>query len=585
LKAAGTTDYHTTGQTITVEKPSITSVTPNAVDATAATTLTFAGFGLDSNIKIKVIASSASCNADNSDTSNVLTGGDGFTLGSNNARTIQATKSVTLNTATENLAGNAAKVCVLIPTTSSGNANYEDTALEIEVRGTARNLVVQTNGYGFLAGSSPTAATTPFVVKIVDAGGNTVTTDEQHGVTQIVATVTTTPTTHSFGSDTPVLGGTTTLATTSVSGVTTWTDLTIDLWGGRTSNLASDGYKLTFTATTLSGTTMTSTTVVSSAFVVGGIAKKVIFDTEPAGCVAAAACTTQPVVRVVDAGNTNVPDKYSGIQTVTITIQTDTSCDHSSQTLYSGWQIAGSITHIWAAGGGSAQLASTEGTTDVSAGTTCTVSNSVCTFSGLTFKYWAIDIVLRFTATMPTATVHTMTNGGDDNQYVDTSALTVKGNAAKIALVFDSTDWVSGWDCQYTGYTNGHPQVTCPSIEAHDASDNALYKMCVHGVTRVTATITSTHTPAPSLSGAVTQLHRNGATKYFDYFRVDQHAKDLELTFTATAPTHFADMTTTTIVTSTFDVYKLFYRRTITLTPHKYEFSNNDEGTNSPATP
>ena len=160
LKAAGTTDYHTTGQTITVEKPSITSITPNVVDATAATTLTFDGFGLDNNIKIKIIASSASCNTDASDTNFVLTGGDGFTLGSNNPRTIQATKSVTLNTATENLAGNAAKVCVLIPTTSSGNVNYEDTALEIEVRGTARNLVVQTNGYGFLAGSSPTAAST-----------------------------------------------------------------------------------------------------------------------------------------------------------------------------------------------------------------------------------------------------------------------------------------------------------------------------------------------------------------------------------------------------------------------------------------
>ena len=51
--------------------------------------------------------------------------------------------------------------------------------------------MVQTTGYGFLAGASPTAATTPFVVKISrnTATSGVITTDEEHGVVSVAAAI------------------------------------------------------------------------------------------------------------------------------------------------------------------------------------------------------------------------------------------------------------------------------------------------------------------------------------------------------------------------------------------------------------
>lgn len=292
-----------------------------------------------------------------------MTGGDGVALSGNNPRTTSVNKAFTLRTASV-----AAKLCVLIPTTSGGSGSYADTGLVVEIRGTARYLVVQTTGYGFLAGATPTAATTPFVVKISRHSGTSgvIAADEEHGVVSVTATISYDPTTVGSAA---TLSGTTTLtcaAADALSGVLTWTDLKLNYWG--------TNFRITFTATTLTGTTMTSVTAVSNAFIVGGIAKSLQLFTPPSGCVASIACTTQPVVKVLDGSGSVLDDRYSGIQTITASVQDNTGCEHADSQIYSsGAPVVNAET--------------------ISAGTTCTVSSGVCTFSGQILSTWANALV------------------------------------------------------------------------------------------------------------------------------------------------------------------------------------------------
>jgi hypothetical protein len=54
-------------------------------------------------------------------------------------------------------------------------------------------------------------------------------------------------------------------------------------------------------------------------------------------------------------------------------------------------------------------------------------------------------------------------------------------------------------------------------------------------------------------------------------------ASQIEVTFTATAPTHLADMSVKTQLTGNFDVYQMVYQRTLLLTPHKNVFDNVED--------
>ena len=54
-------------------------------------------------------------------------------------------------------------------------------------------------------------------------------------------------------------------------------------------------------------------------------------------------------------------------------------------------------------------------------------------------------------------------------------------------------------------------------------------------------------------------------------------ASQIEVTFTATAPTHLADMSVATQLTGNFDVYQMIYQRTFLLTRHKNEFNNAED--------
>ena len=124
------------------------------------------------------------------DTDNIITGGGGFAPGTDTSsgKTTEVSNSgITLSTAHA-----AAKVCIYLPSASGGSDAYADSGLTVMIRGTARYLVIKQTGYGFLAGATPTAATTPFIVDIQStssSSGSAISSDEQHGVTQIEATI------------------------------------------------------------------------------------------------------------------------------------------------------------------------------------------------------------------------------------------------------------------------------------------------------------------------------------------------------------------------------------------------------------
>jgi hypothetical protein len=531
IKVDGSSAYHATGQTLTIGAPVINSRDDSSVASTVANTFTFSGYGLDSNIKVKFV--NTACNANTNDADDVITGGNGVALSGNNAKTTTVSKSFTLNTAAV-----AAKICILIPSTSGGSGSYSDTGLVVEIRGRARYLVIQTTGYGFLAGSSPVAATTPFVVKISrnQYTSGIVSTDEQHGVVSVVATILYDPQTVGSAA---TLSGTTTITLTNQNGVLTWTDLKINYW--------ATNFRLRFTATTLTGTTMTSTTVDSSSFIVGGIAKSLQLFTPPSGCVASIACTTQPVIKVLDGGGSVLDDKYSGVQTITASVQDDTGCEHADS-VYTNQET-------------------------ITAGTTCTVSTGVCTFSGQTLETWALNLIIRYTATTPTDPVHTMTS---NIKYVDTSGFTVKGTASKIVLTFDTSTWVASKRPQ----TFSKPYLTAPRIEVQDSSSNIVTDSCVSGIPKVMSAITAGTSNGGSITSGTGTFYRYTGVSTLSYMQFTTYMSNIVITFTASAPAHFADLTAGTQVTTAFDVYALMYSRKLTLEKFEnYEDSKNGQST------
>lgn len=485
-----------------------------------------------------------SCVADTNDANGIVTGGNGVTLSGNNARTTSVSKTFTLRTAST-----ASKLCILIPASSGGSGKYSDTGLVVEIRGTARYLVVSTAGYGFLAGSSPTAATTAFVIKISTNTGTSglVSSDEEHGVTQVVATLYTDPQT--VGT-TSTLSGTATksIVIDTNNGVITWTDLKINYWG--------NNFRIRFTATTITGTSMSLTTRDSAYFTVGGIAKSLNLLTAAAGCVAGTACTTQPVIQVLDGGGSVLSDLYSGIQTITTTVQIDTGCEHSDSQ-YSNQQT-------------------------IPSGTTCTVSSGVCTYSNQKLSTWANGLVLRYTATLPTAPVHTMTSSVT---YVDSAGFVVKGTAAKIVLTFDLLTWVANYS---PSGSSVKPTLTAPQVIVKDASNNEITDSCVSGVPKVTTAITSGTSNSGTIGSGSFQYSRSVGTGTFTTMSFSTFMSDIVVTFTAVAPTHAADMAQATQVTAAFDVYVLMYQRKVTMQRHINHFNNPEdrsEGTLQVATP
>lgn len=129
------------------------------------------------------------------------------------------------------------------------------------------------------------ALTSQPVVRITDSSENTVTTSTVNVVVSIGS-----------GSG-GTLSGTTTVAT--VNGVATFTDLVLS---GTVGN-----FTLTFTPTSL--TSATSSSFALSA----GAASKAMITTQPSGAVNGSAFTTQPVIRITDAGGNTITSSSANI--------------------------------------------------------------------------------------------------------------------------------------------------------------------------------------------------------------------------------------------------------------------------------
>jgi len=151
--------------------------------------------------------------------------------------------------------------------------------------GSAIALAITTEPQGAPSGS---ALGTQPVIRIIDAGGNTVTTSTANVVVSI-------------SSGTGTLSGTTTVS--AVSGVATFTNLVITGTAG--------AYTLTFGADGLTGATATL-------FLTEGTATKVVITRASAGAQRRTAFTTQPQISIRDASDNTVTSS-TAVVTATIT--------------------------------------------------------------------------------------------------------------------------------------------------------------------------------------------------------------------------------------------------------------------------
>jgi hypothetical protein len=164
-------------------------------------------------------------------------------------------------------------------TNTTGNSTAEF-ALTVNV-GAASKAMITTQPSGAVNG---VALTTQPVVRITDSSENTVTTS----TASVVA---------SIASGTGTLSGTTTV--TAVNGVATFTDLVL---------LGTPGnFTLTFTPTSLTAAT-------SSSFELSvGAASKATITTEPLGAFNGTAFSTQPVVKITDAGGNTITSSTADV--------------------------------------------------------------------------------------------------------------------------------------------------------------------------------------------------------------------------------------------------------------------------------
>ena len=93
----------------------INNVAGARVAKNQAVTYTFTGYGLGTHVKVKIIASSATCTGA-SDSDDIITGGGGKVLASPNAAGTSATASFTLTQSDADAVN--AKFCLLVPSTN-----------------------------------------------------------------------------------------------------------------------------------------------------------------------------------------------------------------------------------------------------------------------------------------------------------------------------------------------------------------------------------------------------------------------------------------------------------------------------------
>jgi hypothetical protein len=241
-----------------------------------------------------------------------------------------------------------------ISASQAGNANYEaatDVIRTFAITPPATAAAITTQPAG--AGSGSELGTQP-VIRIVDSGGNTVTTS----TVNVVA---------SIASGTGTLSGTTTIAASS--GIATFTNLVVTGTAG--------AFTLTFTPTSLTAATSNSLTITA------GPASKVAITRASVGTQRRAAFTTQPQITIQDASNNTITSS-TAVVTATITsgsggsfIGASTATAVSGIATFSGLGIDGNVGTAYTITYTSDGLLVATATVNLT-GTTCDGSSFTC---------------------------------------------------------------------------------------------------------------------------------------------------------------------------------------------------------------
>jgi hypothetical protein len=212
------------------------------------------------------------------------------------APTASSSLTVTLTSTTTGVCTVAGFVITAVATgtcsitaSQTGNSNYlaaNDVIQSFAISGPASGAAITTQPAG--AGSGSLLGTQP-VIRIVDSGGNTVTTS----TVNVVA---------SIASGTGTLSGTTTIAASS--GIATFTNLVVTGTAG--------AFTLTFTPTSLTAATSNNLTITA------GPASKVAITRASVGTERRTAFSTQPQIAIRDASNNTVTSS-TAVVTATIT--------------------------------------------------------------------------------------------------------------------------------------------------------------------------------------------------------------------------------------------------------------------------
>jgi hypothetical protein len=243
------------------------------------------------------------------------------------APTASSSLTVTLTSTTTGVCTVAGFVITAVETgtcsitaNQAGNADYEaatDVIRTFAITPPATAAAITTQPAG--AGSGSVLGTQP-VIRIVDSGGNTVTTS----TVNVVA---------SIASGTGTLSGTTTIAASS--GIATFTNLVVTGTAG--------AFTLTFTPTALTAATSNSLTITA------GPAYKVAITRASVGTQRRAAFTTQPQITIQDASNNTITSS-TAVVTATITsgsggsfIGASTATAVSGIATFSGLGIDGNV--------------------------------------------------------------------------------------------------------------------------------------------------------------------------------------------------------------------------------------------------
>ena len=207
-----------------------------------------------------------------------------------------------------------------ITASQTGNSNYlaaNDVIQSFAISGPASAAAITTQPAG--AGSGSVLGTQP-VIRIVDSGGNTVTSS----TVNVVA---------SIASGTGTLSGTTTIA--SSSGIATFTDLVVTGTAG--------AFTVTFTPTSLTAVTSNSLTITA------GPASKVAITRAAVGTQRRTAFTTQPQITIQDVSDNTITSS-TAVVTASITsgvggslVGTTTATASSGLATFTGLGLDGTI--------------------------------------------------------------------------------------------------------------------------------------------------------------------------------------------------------------------------------------------------